>query len=223
MSKAFRFASVVSLAKSKTADHKKKHLTKAKTPRSYSIDDNISHASDSEEEEVEMGHKHLWERIQGFVKEQDVDQDQITISVRKLQQEAQLKYDRSSRVSAGWRFLCFFALYAAVMIIQKNADQSVKVSSSLIDYLVTSHYPSKANTAGTEWPDQLSPGMQATGCFTDNCAIPSYLSKGFLDIMDVSDFWDWMEHHFLDLVYKVASVPLAPRSLPLCLSWFSLS
>ena len=168
-----------------------------------------------------MGQKKLWERIQGFVKEHEEDQDQITISVKKLEQEATLKYDRSSRVSAGWRFLCFFALYAAVMIIQKNADQSEKLSSSLIDYLVTSQYPSAANTAGTEWPDQLSPGMQATGCFTDNCVTPTYLPKGFLEIMDVSDFWDWMELHFFKLIYKVTTalppIPRVPPGSPLSL------
>jgi hypothetical protein len=150
-----------------------------------------------------MDRKELWERIQGFVKEQEVDPDQITISVKKLHQETKLKYDRSSRVSAGWRFLCFFALYAAVMIIQKNANQCEKVSSSLIDYLITSHYPSAQNTAGTAWPDQEGPGMQVTGCFTDNCVKPTYLMKGYLDIMEVADLWDWMEHQFFDLVYKV--------------------
>jgi hypothetical protein len=200
-SKVFRAAPVVASAILKrSAEHKKKHLTKVKATSRYIVDDD----DDSDDEDKEFDQKKLWERIQGFVKDHEENQNQITISVKKMQQEAKLKYDRSSRASAGWRFLCFFTLYAAVMILQKNADLNEKVSSSLIDYLVTSQYPSAANTVGSEWPDQLSPGMRATGCFTDNCVIPTYLAKGFLDIMDVSDFWDWMELHFLDLIYKVA-------------------
>ncbi len=216
---------MAAIIKSRSTSASKRQLGSGKTNqanRSYNIDDEDS---GEEEEEIEMDQKQLWERIQGFVKEHEVDPDQITISVKKLQQEAKLKYDRSSRVSAGWKFLCFFALYAAVMIIQKNADQSEKVTSSLIDYLVSSHYPSKLNTAGTEWPDQDGPGMQATGCFTDNCATPTYLTKGFLDIMDVADFWEWMEHQFLDLIYTVTASPPPPppRALLLLLLMSSSS
>jgi hypothetical protein len=203
VSKGFRAAAVVASAHASKlpapADRRKK---KAKSRQEYTLDDEDDSESNADEIEYQSK-KILWDRIQRFEKELEDDPDKITISMRRLHQEAKLKSDRSARASAGWRFFIFFGLYAAVMIIQKNADQSEKVTSSLIDYLITSQFRSIPNTAGTEWPDKLGPGMEATGCFTDNCADPTYLAKGYLDIMDVADFWDWMEHHFLDLVYKV--------------------
>jgi hypothetical protein len=218
ISRAFRSATVIAslsrnaarASKSSSLQNSKNRKEKAKRGQGYQLDEEDE--SESEDDEtVIQDQKTLWDRIQRFEKELEDDPDAITISVKRLHQEAKLKGDRSARVSAGWRFFVFFGLYAAVMIIQKNADQSEKVASSLIDYLITSQYRSIANTVGTEWPDKLGPGMKATGCFAENCVEPSYLTKGYLDIMDVADFWDWMEFHLFDIIYKVR--PRQPEHL----------
>ena len=170
--------------------------------RGYSLGDQ-GDESDDDDQQIKTTQKVLWERVQQFLKDIRRDPDRITISVNKLQQEAKLKADRSSRVSAGWRFFLFFGLYAAVMIIQKNAGQSESVTSSVIDYFISSQYRAVRNTIGTDWPDRLGPGNEATGCFVDACMQPTYLTKGFLDILDIADFWDWMQNHFMDLLYTV--------------------
>ena len=178
----------------------------AKAKRDYNIattDDDDD--EEDEEPKVVIARKEMWNRIKVFSEELRADKSCITISSKKLLSEAKLKSDRSARVSAGWRFVLFFALYAAVMIIQKNAGQNQQINSAIADYFVNSQFRDVTNTIGTDWPDRLGPGMEATGCFSDDCTQPTYLTKGFLDILDTDDFWEWMQNHFLDLLYTVTT------------------
>jgi len=47
--------------------------------------------------------------------------------------------------------------------------------------------------------------MESTGCFDQSCVQPTYATKSFLDLLDISDFWDWVEFLFLDRVYAMAN------------------
>lgn len=142
-----------------------------------------------------------------------------TVNVSVLHDEAKFKRERSKRATVGFRFAGFFIFYVATIVLQKNAWRGELVTTAAINYFVRSAYPDRASSRtpipvgfeeGGEYvpsvgPDEphvgINPNAPPIGCLPGDCADRSFEHKGFLDMVTMTDFWDWMELHFADLYY----------------------
>ena len=140
------------------------------------------------------------------------DPEHLTLSFSRLEKEAQVKLTRAKRVTAGWRYLMFFVVYSATIILQKNASRSVLTVDALRSLMLGGSFPDRS-TSGVPWKDKDGPNPRESGCYTDSCSTPTFEHKSFLQIETVQDVWDWLEH-FLIPTYYVDSWengrPMAP-------------
>jgi len=146
-----------------------------------------------------------WIALEDLKANEGRDKDRTTICLTSLHDECRMKYDRSRRASRGGTFLIFFAFYAAVLVMQRNAFRGEQVGRSIINYFVQTKYP--APTTGTRWPDQFTTVCQDTGLSTPipsraDCQVPISEMKGFLDVVTKGDLWDWLEQLFIKGFYK---------------------
>eukprot|EP00961_Rhodomonas_salina_P050555 678882-Rhodomonas_salina.11 len=114
-----------------------------------------------------------WIALEDLKANEGRDKDRTTICLNSLHDECRMKYDRSRRASRGGTFLIFFAFYAAVLVMQRNAFRGEQVGRSIINYFVQTKYP--APTTGTRWPDQFTTVCQDTGLSTPStCHWPPF-------------------------------------------------
>jgi len=134
----------------------------------------------------------------------------VTLSFLRLGKEASIKLARSRRATAGWRYVLFFVIYAITVIMQKNAWRSVLTSNALLDFMVGAAYPDCGTSAAPLWSGEMEHGDVGPGPCEG--LDKRFELKSFLDLVTVSDIWDWLENLFIPSFYQEAWENGKPRS-----------
>jgi hypothetical protein len=82
--------------------------------------------------------------------------------------------------------------------MQKNALRSVQSVEAILALLVGGAYPDMG-TSAVDFGRDHAP--QESFCKTEGCREPTYDYVTFLDIGEVDDIWDWIEHFLIPSYY----------------------
>ena len=130
--------------------------------------------------------------------------NEVTISIKSLEQECTVKHERSKRANRFLGFLVFFLLFSLAMVGQRNGIRSEQLTRTLLNYFLESRY--YAPTSGSVWPHMGASGDNCTNHLglsaAGGCHIPPAEMKNFMDIVTLEDFWDWTSLSLVERFYQ---------------------